>query len=495
MAENKLVRVLGLKESISMTIGTVVGVGLFTCGSSQIGLVGSWIIAFTFISLLISICPCLIYGEMSAAMPLAGCTYNFAKRGLSRVWANLAGWHYIVSVVAIGAGETLAFANYFTILMECFGIDIAWIDPRFIACALVAVFLVLNYFGIKQSGKAQTAFIFFFWACSISWFIYMIPQIHVEYFGGVAMDGLPPFKEMMYIFGLVWWCYTGFETCVSVGGETKYPQYTLPRALKLSVFLVFALNALFQWFLVGLVPVEFYDILANADAPYAEGLKAAGLIGTPIILLCIAIAFGGDLSTINPGIAAPARYIYTMAEDHALPSVFAKVHPKYKTPHNAIFLVGIINFVLIATGSIDYIASVSLISLALCYMIGCGAYMGLKRDYPELKRPYEAPYGVLGCYITIVAYVFMLFFADQVALATAGVISVLCVVFYNFYTKYKQNKMIPLEDEIGEVEEPTAEEKAKMDREYAIWKWGTIIVTAIALGIYLIPMIFSFINK
>ena len=96
-----------------------------------------------------------------------------------------------------------------------------------------------------------------------------------------------------------------------MGAETKYPQYTLPRALKVSVFLVFAVNALFQWFLVGLVPHEFYHILAVADAPYAEGLRAAGLVGFPIILLCIGIAFGGDLSTINPGIAAPARYIYT----------------------------------------------------------------------------------------------------------------------------------------------------------------------------------------
>ena len=80
MKENKLVRVLGLKESISMTIGTVVGVGLFTCGSAQIGLVGSWIIGFTFIALLISIWPCLIYGEMSAALPCAGGTYNYAKQ-------------------------------------------------------------------------------------------------------------------------------------------------------------------------------------------------------------------------------------------------------------------------------------------------------------------------------------------------------------------------------------------------------------------------------
>lgn len=490
-----MVRALGLKESISMTIGTVVGVGLFTCGSSQIGLVGPWIIGFTFVALLISIWPCLIYGEMSAAMPMAGGTYNFAKRGLNRVWANLAGWHYIISVVAIGAGETLAFANYFTITLEACGIDITWLEPRIIACSLVAVFLVLNYFGIKQSGKAQTAFIFFFWACSISWFLYMIPKIHVEYFGGLAMNGLPPFEELMYIFGLVWWCYTGFETCVSVGGETKYPQYTLPRALKVSVFLVFSLNALFQWFLVGLVPVDFYGILANADAPYAEGLKAAGLVGTPIILLCVGIAFGGDLSTINPGIAAPARYIYAMAEDHSLPSVFARIHPIHKTPANALYLVGLINLVLIATGSIKYIASVSLISLAVCYMIGCLAYMGLRRNYPDMRRPYKAPYGVLGCYVTIVIYSFMLVYADHAALITAGILSVVCIMFWYFHTEYHKEKSAPLIDEVDEVKEPTAEEKRRMDREYAVWKWVTVIVTVIACGIYLIPMFYSLTNK
>lgn len=226
--ETQLVRALGLKESISMTIGTVVGVGLFTCGSAQIGHVGSWIIVITFLSLLISIWPCLIYGEMSAALPCAGGTYNYAKRGLNRVWANLAGWHYIISVVGIGAGETLAFANYFKILFSQFGIDLSGVDSRVIAIILVIFFLILNFKGIEMSGKAQTGFIFFFWGCAIAWFLYMIPKIHLEYFGGIAMDSLPPFNELMYIFGLVWWCYTGFETCVSMGAETKYPQYTLP---------------------------------------------------------------------------------------------------------------------------------------------------------------------------------------------------------------------------------------------------------------------------
>lgn len=487
---NQLVRVLGLKESISMTIGTVVGVGLFTCGSAQIGLVGSWIIGFTFIALLISIWPCLIYGEMSAALPCAGGTYNYAKRGLNRVWANLAGWHYIISVVAIGAGETLAFSNYFKILLGQFGWDISGIDSRIIAIVLVAFFLVLNFRGIEMSGRAQTGFVFFFWACSIAWFCYMIPHVHLEYFGGIAMNSLPPFNEMMYIFGLVWWCYTGFETCVSMGAETKYPQYTLPRALKISVFLVFAVNALFQWFLAALVSHDFYGILAVADAPYAEGLQAAGLAGFPIILLCIGIAFGGDLSTINPGIAAPARYIYTMAEDGSLPAFLGKIHPKYKTPHVAVLAVGIINFVLIATGSINYIASVSLISLAICYMIGCLAFLGLRKKYPDMKRPYTAPLGKIGCYFTIVIYIFMLIFADQLALITAGIITVLCIIYWFVFTRKKENQVITIEEEIGVIEEPSAEEKKHIDKEYKIWKISTIVVTIVALGIYLIPMIF-----
>ena len=106
-----------------------------------------------------------------------------------------------------------------------------------------------------------------------------------------------------------------------------------------------------------------------------------------------------------------------------------------------------------------------------------------------MKRPYKAPYGILGCYITIFTYLFMLFFADKIALYTAGILSVLCIIFWYFYTQHKKNKIPALEDEIGDIEEPTAAEKRKMDKEYSIWKWSTIVITVISLAIYLIPMI------
>lgn len=252
---------------------------------------------------------------------------------------------------------------------------------------------------------------------------------------------------------------------------------------------MFAVNALFQWFLVGLVPSEFYGILATADAPYADGLKAVGLVGAPLILLCIGIAFGGDLSTINPGIAAPARYIYTMAEDHALPHFLSWIHPKYRTPHVAVWMVGIINAILIATGSIVYIASISLISLAVCYIIGCLAYLGLKRKRVDLQRPYQAPWGRVGCYFTIAAYIFMLCFADKVALLTAGIVTILCLAFYVAFTMRASNGVMIVEQNADTIKEPSDEEKHMLNREYAIWKYITIAVTLIAIGVYALPMI------
>ena len=142
--ETQLVRALGLKESISMTIGTVVGVGLFTCGSAQIGHVGSWIIVITFLSLLISIWPCLIYGEMSAALPCAGgLTRNLLPSEMLdqiyRIQTSIG--ERISNVVVMGTGEPLDnydnLLRFIHILTEDGGIHISQRNLTVSTCGLV----------------------------------------------------------------------------------------------------------------------------------------------------------------------------------------------------------------------------------------------------------------------------------------------------------------------------------------------------------------------
>ena len=76
-------RALGLSSCITITAGAVIGVGLFTTGSSAAAAMGSSTIIATIIAFLMVLWPSMIYGELGATLPLAGGTYAFAKRGIN----------------------------------------------------------------------------------------------------------------------------------------------------------------------------------------------------------------------------------------------------------------------------------------------------------------------------------------------------------------------------------------------------------------------------
>ena len=143
------------------------------------------------------------------------------------------------------------------------------------------------------------------------------------------------------------------------------------------------------------------------------------------------------------------------------------------------------------TNSIDYIASVSLISLAICYIIGCLAFVGLRQKYPNINRPYKAPLGYLGVVVTVIAYICILIFADKVALLTAAIVAIISLI-YAFLIKHQyENKVVLTQNEIGEIEVPTNNEKKKIDHEYFVWKYSTIVVSVLALAIYLLPIVWN----
>ncbi len=92
MSGNTLKRTFGMKEAVTITVGTVVGVGLFTTGANVVGTMGPAVILATLVAMLISIYPALLYAEMGAALPYAGGTYKYASLGIGRPMGMLAGW-------------------------------------------------------------------------------------------------------------------------------------------------------------------------------------------------------------------------------------------------------------------------------------------------------------------------------------------------------------------------------------------------------------------
>ena len=292
-----LKRSFGMREAVTITAGSVIGVGLFTVGSSIVGLMGPSVIFATIVALLISVYPALLYAEMGAALPYAGGTYQFASVGIGRAAGVLAGWNFIISLVAVTGGEALAFSYYFKTLFSAFGVTLPFSDVA-IAVVVTAGFIIANVCGVKIAGRLQNGFMFFFWGVAVIWFLTMIPNINLPSFIQ-APSFLPKEGQMSFAASvcMIWWCFAGFEACVAMGEEIKYPRINIPRALFLAPFVVFAVNALFQWFLIAITPVESLASLASAQAPYADAMKAAGILGLPLALLAAGVAFGGDFST------------------------------------------------------------------------------------------------------------------------------------------------------------------------------------------------------
>lgn len=487
-----LKRTFGMREAVTITVGTVVGVGLFTTGANVVGDLGPAVILATLVAMLISIYPALLYAEMGAALPYAGGTYQYASLGIGKPLGMLAGWNFIISLVAVTSGEALAFSFYFKTFFSALGINLP-VSDRVVATVIVLVFIVTNVRGVEMTGRLQNGFMFFFWGVAIIWFLTMLPNVNMPNFVQMP-DFIAESTPLGFIasVSMIWWCFAGFETCCAMGEEIKYPQINIPRALMLAPFIVFAVNAAFQWFLVGIVPTSEIAALATASAPFAEAMKTAGILGFPLILLAAGIAFGGDFSTLNASIAVPPRYLFTMSRDGSMPKIFAKVHPEYQTPYVSIIVLGLLSAFLIASNSMIYIASLSLFADLFYYVIGIAASFFLRKKHPELKRPFKAPGIMIGAPVSIAIYALMMTQLDREALITGVIWCVLGLIIYGVCRiKYKDDVTADISSVIMEEEIPTAEEKRKMDKEFRIWSIVVTCAVIIALVAYVVPFVIS----
>ena len=481
----KFKRKLGLCECITITVGTVIGVGLFTVGANVVGILGPAVMLATLVSLLISIYPSMLYAEMASVIPYSGGTYTYAVIGLGRPAGMLAGWNFIISTVAVSSAEAMAFSFYIRTLLNELNIDLHLSD-RFIACAIILIFTLLNVFGVGLTGKLQNGFMFFFWGITAIWIFNMIPNLNIGNFSSNYQPWNVSLESFLKCTAMVWWCFAGFETCSAMGGEVKKPKVNIPRALLLSPFIVYIVNSLFQWVLICIVPKAELSAIADAAAPYAEGMKLAGLIGFPLILLCLGITFGGDFSTLNAGISAQARYLYKMSSDGAVPLIFSKIHTKFGTPYISALFLGMIMLLLVSTGSIIYIASLSLFSTLLYYIIGMLSAWGLRFRYPKIERPYKAPVIKVFLPVSLVIYLFMMTFLDYGAIILGILWSVCGILIYFFYSKkhFRQPQLIDEKYVRTGV-------KNKPNREYKII---SIIVYLLAFAVFLLFIISCFFN-
>lgn len=330
---------MGLFPLIGLGVGATVGSGIFSTISQVAEVAGSsllLVLAF-FVGALLQIPSNLCYAELASAYPEDGGYYVYFREAGWKIATFIFGWLTFLALDAPAISlMILAISNYLTVFFP-------W-DPLVLRILCVCIVIAFSYLHIRsvEVGGLVQAFITtikiipFIVIIGVGIFyinpdLFLCPQHINDTSVSVIND-----SELIALLGAVALSYFSFDGMTAgcyVSGEIKNPSKTLPLGLILSAVIVLLLYFALTSIATGLMSI---DDIAASKAPIADMasyIPNVGYMASPIIaIVAIVVIFG----TISSCTLYMPRFEFAMARDGLFFKQFAKVHPKYKTPANAI---------------------------------------------------------------------------------------------------------------------------------------------------------------
>jgi amino acid transporter len=368
-------RNIGLFMAVMIGIGAMMGPGIFALPSVVAGAIGPLgILAYLAMGVL-TLFTALNYGELGAAIPVAGGGYSFVSRTLPRPVAFLTGWFFWI-------GNTLACALYVVI----FGLTVQqyfWPEGSVFLIALVttAFFTFTNLKGQVEALRVITAMNIVELAVLLGVGLLGLSHVDPPNLEPFAPMGLGPLIPTM---GLIYISYVGFDLITVAAEEIVDPARTIPRAILITLGVGVVIYILVLWVMMGVVR---YDELAATSTPFiyvADYLfggwgRWAGIVATVM----------ASLSAFSVTLGASSRVLFALGRDGHFPASFARLHSRYQTPHIALFVCAGLVVLLSGLGVVRFLASVSSFGYLLAIGIVNYSVIALHRRMPNLRRPFR----------------------------------------------------------------------------------------------------------
>jgi APA family basic amino acid/polyamine antiporter len=441
MSKNELKKELGLIPALATVIGVVIGGGVFfkpTAVFSATGAPGLGMVAWV-LGGIISIAGGLTAAEISAAIPRTGGMVAYLEEAYGDVWGYLLGWaQTIIYFPANIAALSIIFATQAVSLL---GVSDGMIIP--IAIIVTIFLIIMNSLGSKTGGTIQTVAT----VCKLIplFAIIIVGLTHGN--GGVVRlfpmtaANHPIATSLGSALVATMFAYDGWINIGAISGEMKNPAKDLPKAIIGGLALVMVVYLLINVAYLFVLPAT---TLAATSTPASDVAKVIfGQSGGRLITVGILISiFGGMNGYILTGMRIP----YAMAIENKLPGSnwLAKVHPKFKTPINSGILILVISILLIFSGKFNQLTDLLVFVIWIFYVMTFFAVIRLRKDQPNLKRPYRVPFYPIVPIIAIVggAYIILNTLVTQPLNAGLGII--ITLIGFPLY-KARKNKFVKLE--------------------------------------------------
>ena len=455
-----LVQRLGLLDSTTIVMGSMIGSGVFIVSADIARQVGSPVLlmATWAATAVLTMIAALSYGELAAMMPRAGGQYVYLREAFGPLWGFLYGWT-LFAVIQCGtlAAVAVAFAKFLGVFVPAVSAD-AWlvkIGPAGINTQmLVAIGLILaltwhNTRGIEAGARVQNIFT-----------IAKIGALAGLIAAGVFFGRQPEAIERN--FGRFWevpfsaWDAVRLTAVAMVGalfssdawnnvtftaGEVRNPKRNLPLSLALGVGIVSVIYLACNLVYLMALPLEAIQSAPEDRVATAVIGQILGPAATQVMALAVMVSTFGCL---NGMIFAGARVYYAMARDGLFFEAAGRVNEKSHTPNHSLWMQGAWAALLTLTGRYSDLLDYVIFAVLLFYILTIAGLFVLRRTRPGAERPYRAfGYPLLpAVYIAAAAFIELMLLLYKPSYTWPGLLIVLTgIPVYLAWRKRRDSSM------------------------------------------------------
>ena len=376
-------RVVSRWEIVALSLNDVIGSGVYLLPAAAAAILGAasvWaVVAAGFAVLLIVLC----FAEAGSYFDRPGGAYLYARTAFGDLIGFEVGWMTwlarVASVASLSVGFALALGHLLPAAREGVGRGLA------IALPLLAL-TVINVVGVKAGARTAVVLAI---GKIVPLLVFVVAGVYYLYrsLGSVVPEptGEGSLGEAAL---LLLFAYAGFENTAAPAGEFKNPRRDVPFALLTQIVLVTLIYSAVQFVAIYTLPG-----VADSKTPLADAARLflGGWGGWLLTLGAVLSILGTNSNTMLSG----PRYLFALAEDGFGPRLLARVHPRFRTPANAVVLQALVALPLALTGTFVQLAALSVVARLATYIGTAAAVPILRRKLAALPGTVRLPGGPL----------------------------------------------------------------------------------------------------
>jgi APA family basic amino acid/polyamine antiporter len=341
------------------------------------------------------------YAEGSSMIPEAGGSSSFARHAFNEFVSFFAGWALSLDYILTIAISAFFVPHYLGAFWPALTHPPGDVIGGLIVIALLAA---LNIRGIGESAKLN-----FFLAIAdlvtqcliivLGAFLVLDPALLVHQ---IHLGTAPTYSHLIFALSLSMLAYTGIETVSNMAEEARDPGNDVPKAVNLILIAVIGVYA-------GMTIVALSALPVIGHGGHAHTLLGSKYEADPVLGIIQNLGLPGAVSHIlryyvgvlaatilfiatNAGLIGISRLSWSLAEHKQLPSIFARLHPRYRTPWFTIVTFSVFAGILLIPGQINFLGNLYSFGAMLSFTTAHAAVIALRIKQPDRERPYRMPW-------------------------------------------------------------------------------------------------------